>query len=101
MSIKRALSPSEKVEPMAKRLKLDQTFTLLNAKLHEAVKKDQVTLVTKLLEQGANADLKDDEGYTPLFKAVQEGKDVLIIKDLLKYGASPIGNSELTFPKLL
>ena len=96
MSIKRSLSPSKKAEPEAKRLKIDETFTLLNAKLHEAVKKDQVTLVTQLLEQGAIVDLKDDEGSTPLFKAVQEDKDLTIIKDLLKFGSNPMAKSSKT-----
>ena len=93
MSIKRTLSPSKKIEPVAKRLKIDETFTLLNSKLHEAVKKDQVTLVTQLLEQGAIVDLKDEEGYTPLFKAVLEGKSLNIIKELLKYGSNPMAKS--------
>ena len=96
MSIKRSLSPSKKVEPMAKRLKIDETFTLLNAKLHEAVKKDQVTLVTQLLEQGAIVDLKDEEGYTPLFNAIKGGKDINIIKELLKYGSNPMAKSTKT-----
>ena len=96
MSIKRSLSPTKKAEPEAKRIRIDETFTLLNTRLHEAVKKDQVTLVMELLEQGAIVDLKDEEGRTPLFKAVQEGKHLTIIKELLKYGSNPMTKSSKT-----
>ena len=91
MPPKRPASTNKKAKPKSKKPK---TTTVGKAKdpnaLHEAIKNNQVTIVKKLLEEGTNVDPKDEDGDTPLFKAVKDAKHLDIIKELLKYGADPM-----------
>ena len=55
--------------------------------LHLAVMEKNVDLVRMLLEKGAHLETKDDDGSTPLLKAVKDGALEDIIDLLLEHGA--------------
>ncbi len=64
--------------------------------LHEAILKLDVLEVKKAIENGADVNMYDNDGYTPLIKAVQMG-NAIIVKDLLAAGAivfKPLMNDE-------
>ena len=99
MPTKRATVRSSKkvVVQQAKKSKVIGKTVEPNAfALHEAVNNDQIAMVKKLLEEGPNVDAKDSQGCTPLFNAVLKGKDLIIIRELLKYGADPMAESKIT-----
>jgi len=56
--------------------------------LHDAARKGDVRRVKKLLEKGADPDVKDELGHTPLHLAALLGH-VEIVKMLLEHGANP------------
>jgi cytohesin len=56
--------------------------------LHDAARKGDVRHVKKLLEKGADPDVKDELGHTPLHLAALLGH-VEIVKMLLEHGANP------------
>ncbi|KAL4141790.1 hypothetical protein QTP88_004360 [Uroleucon formosanum] len=55
-------------------------------KLHSACAKGKLDLVTSLLEDGFNPNVKDNAGWTPLHEAVKCG-NLDIVKELIKFGA--------------
>lgn len=55
-------------------------------KLHSACAKGKLNLVTSLLEDGFNPNVKDNAGWTPMHEAVKFG-NLDIVKELIKYGA--------------
>ena len=55
--------------------------------LHYAVYHGQYYIVKKLLELGADVNIKDDRGWTPLHYAVSEGKSEIATL-LIEYGAN-------------
>jgi len=57
-------------------------------RLHAACAKNQLDIVKKLLEEGANPNTQDHAGWTPLHEAVSSIR-VDIATLLLKYGANP------------
>ena len=67
--------------------------------LHEAVKRGNIDMVKRLIEEGANVDARDENNDTPLFIAVGHShKDIaelLILKGanvnaVTKYGITPL-----------
>lgn len=63
--------------------------------LHFAAQKQSLPAVKKLLELGANLELKDTYGNTPLFRAVFCSKgDGKIITLMLENGANPDSENE-------
>lgn len=46
-------------------------------------------ILTLLLEKGADANIVDGFGHTPLIDAIRRGVDPIIIETLLKYGTDP------------
>ena len=59
------------------------------APIHDAAKKGDVAEVRRLLDEGTDANAKDDDGSTPLSLAIREtnGYDIAFIKLLLERGA--------------
>ncbi|XP_022170985.1 BRCA1-associated RING domain protein 1-like isoform X1 [Myzus persicae] len=55
-------------------------------KLHSACAKGKLDLVTSLLEDGFNPNVKDNAGWTPMHEAVKSG-NIDIVKELIKFGA--------------
>ncbi len=74
-------------------LKSEQTIIFNSDTLHKAVKLGDINLVMKLIKDGANPNLLDDKGWTPLDYA-KKGNRSDIKKILLTNGAR-------TFPKTL
>ncbi|KAK9090498.1 hypothetical protein Sjap_023675 [Stephania japonica] len=56
--------------------------------LHTLALSGQIPFMDKLLEQGADIDSRDQDGFTPLHKAVI-GKKETVISHLLRKGANP------------
>ena len=56
--------------------------------LHLAITEKKLELVKKLLKKGAHLENKDDDGYTPLLKAVRDNAPEDIIDVLLEHGAN-------------
>lgn len=57
--------------------------------LFMAVYQNRKQIAKFLLSKGANPNLKDSFGQTPLLMSINKQNDPQIIKDLLKYGADP------------
>jgi uncharacterized protein len=76
-----------------------QTYSLSAGKeLLEATKRGDGDEVQKLIDGGANPDVKDDSGSTPLHIAV-EAKNLDIVRRLLQSGADQeIANDNLQEP---
>lgn len=55
--------------------------------LHFAVQSNTYDVVKVLLDKGANADIQDKFGNTPLFKSVTENTDLKITQALIHSGA--------------
>jgi ankyrin repeat protein len=55
--------------------------------LIEAVKRDDIVCVMRLLNEGRDPNVRDENGKTPLHHAVLQGP--IMVKTLLKYGADP------------
>ncbi|XP_025425094.1 BRCA1-associated RING domain protein 1-like isoform X2 [Sipha flava] len=55
-------------------------------KMHTACAKGDLNLVTSLLVEGFNPNVKDNAGWTPMHEAVKNG-EMEIVKILIKYGA--------------
>lgn len=71
--------------------------------LLEGVKNGQLQVVQTLLEKGAYADIRNNEGQTALITAVKNGKNT-IVKALLKGGSNPnvsdlTGRTALSYAK--
>jgi hypothetical protein len=64
--------------------------------LHEAAESGDLETVTLLVDQGAALEARDANGLTPLLRAV-EGNRPLIVKFLLARDADPNAFAELTF----
>jgi ankyrin repeat protein len=56
--------------------------------LHEAVVLDRREILSFLLRQGADPNIRDRNGMTPLLKAAALGRDYAVI-ELLKFGVNP------------
>ena len=50
-------------------------------------------VIKALLEKGANIEVKDSSGYTPLLYALQQNVDVNIVRLLLDFGADTTAKS--------
>lgn len=59
-----------------------------NTALHIAVQKNQIEAIRYLLEAGAEINVKNQAGYSPLALAM-EGKDPELVHSLLRMGADP------------
>uniref|UniRef100_A0A8D2AYN7 Ankyrin repeat domain 31 n=1 Tax=Sciurus vulgaris TaxID=55149 RepID=A0A8D2AYN7_SCIVU len=57
------------------------------SRLHLAARRGNLSLVKKLIESGADVNLKDNAGWTPLHEASNEGFNDIIV-ELLKAGAN-------------
>ena len=67
--------------------------------LHHAVAGKELKLIEWLLENGADANVADDAGKTPLILAVEAGGRSELYKPLLKAGADPtLGDSDGNTP---
>lgn len=60
----------------------------LNTELLDAVKSGDKEEVCELLEAGANVELRDEDGWTPLMWAVLQ-KSVDLVELMVRYGANP------------
>jgi ankyrin repeat protein len=56
--------------------------------LHEAVVMDRKEIISFLLNQGANPNIRDRNGMTPMLKAAALGREFAIL-ELVKYGVNP------------
>lgn len=60
----------------------------MSTMLHEAVIFDRREIISFLLRQGADPNVRDRNGMTPLLKAAALGRDYAIV-ELLKFGVNP------------
>lgn len=67
-------------------LKLPSSYQFERA-LHAAVRVKSVELAEILLDHGSDVDVRDGEGYTPLFLAPERGAPVEIVQLLVERGA--------------
>mmetsp|Transcript_9397 Transcript_9397/g.18050 ORF Transcript_9397/g.18050 Transcript_9397/m.18050 type:complete len:183 (-) Transcript_9397:1691-2239(-) len=86
--------------------KVDDCVSINNmtTMLHEAVVMDRYDIFTFLLRQGANPNLRDRNGMTPLLKAASLGRTNFVYA-LLQHGVNPnqrdpYGNTPLTKARL-
>ena len=61
----------------------------MSTMLHEAIVLDRKEIVSFLLRQGADPNLRDRNGMTPLLKAAALGRDHAV-KELIRVGVNPI-----------
>ena len=67
-------------------LKLPSSYKYERA-LHAAVRVDSVELAKLVLDYGMDVDVRDGEGYTPLFLAPELGASLPVVKLLVERGA--------------
>ena len=70
--------------------KVDDIISINNmtTMLHEAVVMDRRAIASFLLRQGANPNLRDRNGMTPLLKAAALGREFMVV-ELIRAGVNP------------
>ena len=94
----RSRTPRKRRSQKKKKKKIN--VKTLNRKLLEAIKTNNNKKVKKLLKAGANPNLQDENGYTPLMLA-SEWARTEIVKKLLEYGADPNAQTKIGYTTLM
>ncbi len=88
------------VEPMGIDCSQNIPSKDMNLDLHAAVRSGNEATVRDLCEQGADLQLRDAQGFTPIFTAVEHGY-LAIVELLIRYGCNLHDNSNWSQRSLL